>query len=355
MARIVTVYNRDEAQFRPIDMSLIRWLKISEALASHGHQVDMATNETALTEPVAMSANLRRVPLRDVRWADYDVVKTEFHMGFETLKRHGGADHPFIISKLGSVVAEQDRPDVFFYGEERERLYEIQLEVRQHARYVTLLTRESIDIWRECFGAASNMLLVPGAADRELQEEGPDPYPPTDEPRCLFAGNIYDEWYQADVHRLIVEKLNALGELLTARGVRLFFLGRGDASRLDPSKLTSLGAVEHARSWDYMRHADVGIVLAFGKRQNVNESTKIYHYLRTGLPVICEQGFPNEGLISEANLGYVTPFGDLKAMAERVRIACYQLWDTRSAVQMILDRHTWDQRAIVYDRLIRQN
>ena len=44
------------------------------------------------------------VPLNRIRWSDYDVVKTLFHVGFQTLADRGGGDHPFIISKLGSVV-----------------------------------------------------------------------------------------------------------------------------------------------------------------------------------------------------------------------------------------------------------
>ena len=201
-------------------------------------------------------------------------------MGFETLADQGGADHPFIISKLGSVVAEQDRPDVFFFGDQRRRLHQTQLRIERSARYVTLLTQESISLWRESFGSVDNTLLIPGAADRELPAAGADPYPSSDRPRCLFAGNIYDQWSQAEVHRLIVDKLNRLGELLAARGARLLFLGRGDTSRLDPAKVAALGAVEHERSWDYMRFADEGVVLAFGRRRNVNESTKIYHYPR---------------------------------------------------------------------------
>ncbi|MBI1353576.1 MAG: hypothetical protein GC160_04465 [Acidobacteria bacterium] len=355
MARIVTVYNQDSGPFRPIDMSLIRWLKVSEALARRGHAVDIATCEAGLDAPLPMAPNLRRVPLAGVRWADYDVVKTVFHRGFDTLEAHGGADHPFVISKLGSVVADSDRPDVFFYGEERERLYRIQERVSRSARYVTLLTGESIELWREQHGERPELLLVPGAADAELPAPGPDPYPPRRRPRCLFAGNIYDGWSQAEVHRLVVDKLNRLGALLAQRGVDFFFVGRGDTSRLAPENVSIVGPVPHERAWDYMRHADVGVVLAFGRRRNVNESTKIYHYLRTGLPAVCEQGFPNEGLIEQAGLGFVTPFGDLEAMADRAFEACQTRWDSAAAVRMILEGHTWDQRVAVYDRLLRDS
>jgi hypothetical protein len=80
MARIVTVY-RMWHRYRPFemtDMSHIRWVKISAALASLGHQVDIATVEPrwlVRRAPLVMAPNLRRVPLTRVRWNDYDVVK----------------------------------------------------------------------------------------------------------------------------------------------------------------------------------------------------------------------------------------------------------------------------------------
>ncbi len=46
MARIVTIYDTNHKYgFDLVDMSYIRWVKISEALARLGHQVDIATNE----------------------------------------------------------------------------------------------------------------------------------------------------------------------------------------------------------------------------------------------------------------------------------------------------------------------
>ena len=117
MATIVTVYvsARDPWELR--DMGHIRWLKISEALARLGHTVDIATNEPRWTRdrtPVTMAPGLRRVPLEGLDWRRYRVVKTLFHHGFETLARYGGARHPFLIAKLGSVVADQDRPGIYF-------------------------------------------------------------------------------------------------------------------------------------------------------------------------------------------------------------------------------------------------
>ena len=49
MARIATVYTAREHQL--VDMSYIRWYKISEALARLGHQVDMAIGESMNKPP----------------------------------------------------------------------------------------------------------------------------------------------------------------------------------------------------------------------------------------------------------------------------------------------------------------
>src|SRR5579871_6358695 len=129
MARIVTVYTPSPKEWDLREMSRIRWQKISEALARQGHEVDIATNESRWEQdgtPVVMATGLRRVPLHMVDWHRYDVVKTLFHLGFETLASHGGASHPFIISKLGSVVGLEDMPGIYFYGAVRERLYATQ-------------------------------------------------------------------------------------------------------------------------------------------------------------------------------------------------------------------------------------
>src|SRR6185437_11837680 len=143
MARIVTVFANAREPWELRDMGHIRWLKISEALARLGHDVDIATNEPRWKSdpsPVSMGPRLRRVPLERVEWRSYGVVKTLFHRGFETLEQYGGARHPFLIAKLGSVVDKQDRPGIYFFGKTREHLFAIQRKIHGAARYVTVLS-----------------------------------------------------------------------------------------------------------------------------------------------------------------------------------------------------------------------
>ena len=354
MARVVTVYVGDRRPFVPADMSYIRWLAMSSALARLGHEVDIASAEPGLRRllPLRMAPGLRRVPLAGVRWERYDVVKTEFHAGFETLERFGGAGHPRIVSNLGSVVGPEDAGGVYFTGARRAALFAVQERIAARSRWVTVLTAPSLARWRGAFGAAGDPFLVPGAADDVVPAPGADPYPADGTVRCLFAGNVYDAASQAEAHATLTAKLDALGRRLVARGVRLYVMGTGDTRALDARAVTVVGPVPYAGSWDRLRHAHVGLVLALGAHPNENESTKIYHYLRVGLPTVCEAGFPNQDLVTEVGLGCVVPNGDLDALADAVVATADATWDRRRAVETILARHTWTQRARLYDAVL---
>lgn len=358
MARIVTVYRDSRGVFQPVEMGAIRWLKISEALARCGHSVDMAMNETFPPEMeraiAASGMRLRAIPLRDVRWSEYDVVKTLFDLGFQTLEAYGGAGHPFIISKLGSVVDARDREGIYFYGAYREELYATQQRINACSRYVTVLSEGARELWKELFGPKPNVLLVPGAADRDIPALGEDPYPPAEGSRVLFAGNVYTRDCQPEANDVLVAKLNQLGELLRGRGHRLYMIGVGDVSRLDPANVTYLGFVPHGEAWNFFGHAHVGIVVSAGSFMHNNESTKIYHYLRAGLPVVSESGFPNDDVVRRAGLGFVVNSGDMPGMAQRIDEAAHAPWDRVTAANYIRDNHTWDTRAGVYDRLLKQ-
>jgi glycosyltransferase involved in cell wall biosynthesis len=356
MARIVTVYEDGRRKFVPTDMSYIRWYKISQALAMRGHRVDIATHEPGLLgrwRAVRMGPRLRRLPLSRVRWERYDVVKTLFHIGFETLERHGGADHPFIISKLGSVVDCEDRDGVYFYGARRRHLFAVQERIAARSRFVTVLTEASRDRWRRCFGTAGTTLLVPGAVDDCIPAPCRDPFGAARGARCIFAGHIYDGTSQPEAHATLIAKLNELGRLLAGRGIRLYLMGPGDTSRIDASRVTCIGPVPYDLSWDYLRHASVGLVLALGPHPNDNESTKIYHYLRVGLPTVCEAGFPNEDLVIRAGLGRVVANGDMPALADAIETSERTSWDRARAIEFVLADHTWTHRARIYDELIR--
>lgn len=86
-----------------------------------------------------------------------------------------------------------------------------------------------------------------------------------------------------------------------------------------------------------------------------NESTKIYHYIRAGLPVVSESGFPNDRIIEESGLGFSVQNGNLELMADKVLEAVENRWNRESAIRYVLDNHTWQKRIEVYNRILQQD
>ena len=331
---------------------------MSAALAARGHTVHMASAELRwrYRRKKSDAPGLSIVPITKVDWDSYDMVKTVFHAGFDTLQRYGGAHHPFIVSKLGSVVGPTDMPGVYFYGRQRESLYATQQRIAETSKFAALLSQPAIELWREIHGDKPELLLVPGAADAVIPPPGRDPYPKEVAIRCIFAGNFYNSTPQSqpEAHREIASRLNRLGSLLIDRGARLFVLGTGDDSSLASRLVTYCGAAPYEESWDFLHFATVGVVVAAGQFMHNNESTKIYSYLRAGLPVVSEAGFPNDDVVRDSGLGFVVTNGDLNQMADAIIEAANAQWDRQRGVQFILDRHTWDHRAAVYDKLLQK-
>lgn len=362
MTRIVTVYNNWNVKFAPSDMAYIRWLAISTALADRGHEVDMAAPPKALNRrwwqkpaPVQMGPRLRRVPLANVRWNDYDVVKTLYHIGFDTLERFGGGDHPFVLAHLGSVVGPEDTEGIYFYGAVRAKLYATQEKVCIKSKYITVVSAPAKDLFETYCGPKCNVFVVPGAAERNIPDRGKDPFPSNGQRRCIFAGHVYDKISQPEANAVLISKLNELGRHLSPFNIRLYMLGSGDVKQLDRKHVTYLGAVPYEQTWNYFYFADVGTVVAYGPHLHNNETTKVYYYLRAGLPVVSEQGFPNDQVVEQSGLGFTVENGNMALMAEKIAEAAVKDWDRKKAVRQVIENHTWYQRTAVHDRLIRQH
>jgi glycosyltransferase involved in cell wall biosynthesis len=337
-------------RFQSTKMNLIEWLRTSQALASLGYQVDMIVNTAR--GAAAESPHLRYVPYASFDWRRYDSVITLYHSGFDALCEAGGGDHPFVISKLGSVVGNHDATEgVYFFSEVRKDLYATQQRIHQRSRFIAINTEPSRILWRQEFAEDLNVRMVPTGVDRDIPLPCRNPYVGLGEKIAVYIGNIY-AGRQREVNLLWQNKLNTLGRRLQSKKIRLCFVGVGDVDQLDPDAVAHLGAVENDRIWDYHYFADVGIALAQGPLQH-NESSKIYYYLRAGLPVVSEGPIPNNGLIHEAGCGFVAPYGDDEMMADLIEAAVQRTWPKEEAALYMIANHTWDHRARVYDGLIR--
>ena len=351
--RIACVYTRERCpDYFLSTMAGIRFFRMAEALARRGHEVDIVLNRHQ--GPQELATRLREIPFKLARWEHYHVVKTFFHRGFDSLVAEGGGDHPFIISKLGSVVGRDQTKGVHFHGSVREQLYATQTAIAQRSRVVTVLTNRSAALWWKEHGADSVLFQVPTGVDSEIPRAGANPYLALgiDGPIALFAGNIYSRDKQAEVNLLWQDRLNRLGRALKRRGISLVAMGAGETDQLDPAVVRHLGSFDMNEYWNWQHHSQVGIVLAQGTLQD-NESSKIYYYLRTGLPIVCEEPVPNRLLIEETGCGAIVPYDQIQAMSDA---AAELVWAPRNAdhiANYMVKKHSWDARAALYDPVLR--
>jgi len=333
-------------------MHLIRFIRMSEALSRRGHEVDVVLNGS-IADLLSPGGPGERQP-GEVRWSDYDVVQTFFHSGFAALAHWGGAAHPFIVGELGSVVGDTDAEDgVYFFDEVRDGLWKLQRRIAARCRIVSLMSDPNIALWRRMHGDAVPRLFVPCGVDADVPGRGSNPYAASGipQPVALFAGNIYTRQKQSQVNLFWQERLNALGRALATHGVRLVAMGTGDTDRLDAAVVTHVGVVDFRQIWQWQWHASVGIVLAQGPVQD-NESSKIYYYLRTGLPVACESPIPNAPLVDETGHGAVVAYDgvDVTALAESSAQLARRPPAGNAVVTRMIQEHSWDVRAAVYGR-----
>jgi glycosyltransferase involved in cell wall biosynthesis len=303
--------------------------------------------------PQTVAPRLREIPFKLARWEDYQVVKTFFHRGFESLVAEGGGDHPFIISKLGSVVGREQTPGVHFYGAVREKLFATQVEIAKRSKVVTVLTNRSAALWWNEHGADSMLFQVPTGVDAEIPARGANPYHrlAIGGPVALFAGNIYSRDQQTEINALWQSRLNRLGRALKRHGITLVAMGAGVTDKLERDAVTHVGVVDVTEYWNWQHHAQVGIVLAQGPVQD-NESSKIYYYLRTGMPVICEDSVPNLALIEHTGCGAIVPYGDIDAMADAAAAQISTPRDPAAIAEYMIEHHSWDSRAALYDQVL---
>jgi glycosyltransferase involved in cell wall biosynthesis len=348
--RIASVYRHQSLGDTPeFDAAIIWWKRISEGLAARGHSVDLVAGSEG--EPRQLAPRLRTIPFPAADWADYDVILTFFDRGFDNLAQAGGLRHPCIISSLGSVVgSSDDTPGVYFFGDRRKWLHEVQQRIAEHSRFVNVLTEPSRELWIRTHGRAGDVVVIPQGVDRNVPEPRQTPYHAYPEKIAVYIGTIYNQ-SQKEMNLLWQQRLNHLGKALRRREIRLCLIGLGDTDLLDRDAVTYLGPVDNKLIWDYHYFASAGVILAHGLAQH-NESTKLYYYLRAGLPVVSEAPVPNNYVLEEAQLGLLAPFGDEERLAELVAEACTSTWQRDRARSYMVRHHSWDLRVARYEELI---
>ena len=107
--------------------------------------------------------------------------------------------------------------------------------------------------------------------------------------------------------------------------------------------------------WDYIQAADLGLALAAGPDRFDNDLSKIYYYLRGGVPVVIERPAVQVDLVRELGHGLVFDHGDRAGLAAAATEALARPFAERTTVMDYMARNqAWDRRAEVYLELFRR-
>lgn len=338
--KIAIVYFRDPRGPRD-GMDLIRWRELARELWQLGHEVDMVS-PAAPTTVIAQGFGIRNLS-EVVDWDAYDVVKTRSHKDILSVP-----EHRFIVSRIGRVVDAHQPSHQWALREERIQCQRL---VHARSRAVIFTCPEAIPRWQDLYPDGPSCFVLPTGCPTFTPEPSKNPY--TTERNVVFVGSLTSSRF--------VERLNALGRALKARSVHLYFLGRNqlDLYRetdedLDPFFVTTLGCVEESRTWDYLYHADVGVTFARSADVADSDSSKLYYYLRAGLPTVSEEHVASNYLIHETGFGSVARYNDIGDMADRALEWIGRREGSVSVQDFMIRNHSWECRARLLEAYLRR-
>lgn len=327
----------------PAGIDLVRLRALAGGLISHGIDAEILA-------PVSQPGTLNQtIPVKNLEaLADagaYDLVKTCYHFSIKLIGPYRGPVVSRIVRVVDERLPERDEPV-------RKELLQCQELIHRRAVALALNNVENKWRWRRLYGNRPPVVLVPTGCPAELPPVMRNPFS-SKEPVILFLGSIaaprmlrlINEAAQRVRHRARIH-------LLGSNKVCLY--GGGKECTLD-NLIIHHGEIPEDATWDYVRHAHIGLALATGPHPFDNDVSKILNYLRGGLPVLSEEPILNNRLVRQTGFGRTFAFGDGDDMvAQAFALLDNPPRETRESVMHLMaTQHSWDQRVATYVRLFR--
>lgn len=336
------VFHKDPHQ-AAAGIDILRLYALTEGLRRHGLNVEII----APVERFSLTTGgVPVLPLRHLQSAGhYDILKTCYHFSMELIGEFGGT----VVSRIVRVVDEKlpERDAAW-----RERLMKCQEMIRARSSVVVLNNSENAERWLEFYGKPSSVVLIPTGCPSVLPRKGKTPYD-RDEQAILFLGSLASPRMAAMLNDLAAGLKNI---------ARVHHIGQSKPHLYSPGAAWELSPliVRHGEMpedgiWDYIRHARVGVAIAPGPHRFDNDLSKIYSYLRGGVPVLSEEGIANNGLVQATGWGELFRYDDVddavvRAVALMKRRPC---GGEKPVMSYMAREHAWEKRIDQYAALFR--
>ncbi len=323
-------------------IDLVRLRAIAGGLIRRGIETIVAA---PVPEAGTWEAGIRVLPLSVLeKPGRFDLVKTCYHQSIHFLGKHEGP----VVSRIVRVVDEElpKRDD-----KSRRELMACQELIAERAQAVALNNSLNADRWLAGYGRKQRIVLTPTGCPPAIPPAGPDPYP-DGEPAILFLGSLASS-HMAGMLNEAASRLEGIARvhLLGANKTGLY----GEEIPLHPGITLHPPRLEE-EIWNFIRFARLGIALATADLAFDNDVSKIYNYLRGGLPVLCEEPILQGELVGQTGLGAVFRFGDKAGMVEAALKLLDTPWEDKreTTMEFMAKDHSWDNRVETYVELFRK-
>jgi len=341
--KIGIVFHRDPFA-SPAGIDIVRLRALASGFRKRGLDAEIVA-------PVAHEGMLMEtMPVRPLaflrRHGYFSVVKTCYHFSIELIGDYKGPVISRIVRVVDPALPERDEP-------RRERLLSCQTEILRRSNLLIVNNGENERRWAKLYGPRPPIVLIPTGCPIDLPPCGENPFHSCKRP-VLFLGSL------ASPH--MVRMMNELARRLPP-DASIYWIG---ADKMHLYGLTcdkgispliiSCGELPEDAIWDHVRHARLGLAFAVNNHPFDNDSSKVYNYLRGGLPVLLERPVLQEDLVIKTGCGAAFAYGDIDEMvAKALQLLDAPLREEReAAIRFMLERHTWEQRVDAYMPLIQQ-
>jgi glycosyltransferase involved in cell wall biosynthesis len=273
----------------------------------------------------------------------YDVIKTSYHHSIMLLDDYAGPVVSRIVRVVDDRLPERDEPF-------RDTLLRCQERIKARAAALVLNNKENRARWRLLYGNTPRIALIPTGCPATLPPLKGNPLA-SGPPAILFLGSL-------SAPRM-VHILNEAARRLAGRA-QVHLIGKNKACMyggdsdcdLDPL-VADHGELDEDHVWPYITNARIGLAVATGPYAFDNDVSKIFNYLRGGLPALSEEPIVNNDLIRQTGLGHIFRYGDVDDLVARAKQLLEHPPETRreTVMRFMASEHSWDKRVDSYIEL----
>ncbi len=290
----------------PTRIDLVRLRAIAGGLIYRGI-------DTEIIAPVSrvhtIDGRVPVVPLEALSvYGRYSLIKTCYHQSIKLVVEYAGPVVSRIVRVVDARLPERD-------SALRDELLLCQSLIQERAQAVILNNTLNQERWEHLYGRKQLVEIIPTGCPSNIPLNSPNPFH-TEKPVVLFLGSL--------AAPRMVDLINGLAKELRDE-CEIHVVGANKTEMYGAQKEIPLerdvfyhGEMPEPEIWRYIRYSSVGLALATGPHAFDNDLSKMFYYLRGGLPVVSEDTVCTNYLLEETSYGEIVPFNNLSVLGERV-------------------------------------